>query len=141
MSRNLPTSVASAVSSARIRPVLILVAVFLGALYAWQGRNVMNVDGIAYLDIADAYRHANWTDAINAYYSPLYSWLLAGWLWLWHPSMYQEAFYVHILNFAVYLWTLLTFDQFLQQLLHEIEFDQGSGNRALARRSSWMAFG
>jgi hypothetical protein len=50
-----------------VRIVFWLVALSLGAVQAWSGRNAMNADGISYLDIADAYMRADWHAAINGY--------------------------------------------------------------------------
>src|SRR3954447_1440755 len=36
----------------------------------------MNPDGVSYLTIARQYLDGHFADAINAYWSPLYSWLL-----------------------------------------------------------------
>lgn len=41
-----------------------------------------NPDGISYLTIAKSYASGNWGDAINAYWSPLLSWLLAIFAWM-----------------------------------------------------------
>ena len=52
---------------------LYLVAGFLliGAF-----RYQINPDALSYISIAQHYRDGFWGDAINAYWSPLYSWLL-----------------------------------------------------------------
>ena len=62
----------------QLRAFFWLVAVVLGALHAWAGamRQSMNADGIAYLDMGDAYWRGDWNMAINSVWSPLYSWLL-----------------------------------------------------------------
>ena len=31
-------------------------------------------DGVSYLDIGDAYFRGDWKAAVNAYWSPVYSW-------------------------------------------------------------------
>ena len=54
-----------------------LAAAALGAIHTWAARHNMNADGMSYLDLADAWREGRWAEAINAYWSPLYSWLLA----------------------------------------------------------------
>lgn len=70
----------------------------------------MNADGIAYLDIGDAYFHADWANAINAVWSPLYSWILGLVNFIVQPSMQWEFAVVHIVNFVIYLFALLSFE-------------------------------
>ena len=54
-----------------------LAAIVLGGVQAWAGRFPVGEDGVSYLDIADSYLRGDWHNAINAYWSPMYSWLLA----------------------------------------------------------------
>ncbi len=53
------------------------VAVFLGILQFWTLRFTVMSDGISYLDIARNYAAGDWKMAVNAYWSPLLSWLMA----------------------------------------------------------------
>jgi hypothetical protein len=89
----------------------------LGIINTWDGRHGMNPDGISYLDIGDAYFRGDWNMAINAYWSPLYSWLLGLALFLLKPSPYYEFTVVHIVNFMIYLCALGCFHFFLIGLL------------------------
>lgn len=70
----------------------------------------MNADGIAYLDIGDAYFHGDWSTAINAVWSPLYSWILGLVNFIVKPSMQWEFPTVHIVNFIIYLFALACFE-------------------------------
>ncbi|MFQ3581454.1 MAG: hypothetical protein SNJ67_11245 [Chloracidobacterium sp.] len=45
----------------------------------------INPDGIAYLDIAEKYARGDFWGAINAYWSPLLSWLVVPWRWVGVP--------------------------------------------------------
>ena len=92
-------------------------AIVAGFLQAWGGRFYIDPDGVNYLDIADAYVRHDWASAINDYWSPLYSWLLAGTKWLFHPSPYWESTALHLLNFALYLLAILSFEFFFRRLL------------------------
>ena len=58
----------------RIATTLLLAAV--GLIQAFAGRNMMNPDGIQYIEVALNYAQRNWSSAVNAYWSPLYSWAL-----------------------------------------------------------------
>lgn len=99
------------------RAVFRSIAVVLGALHAWAGRHTMNPDGISYLDVADAYWGGNWKEAINALWSPLYSWILGLARVICEPSPYWEFTVVHLVNFAIYLVALASFEFFLKEFL------------------------
>jgi hypothetical protein len=92
-------------------------AVLLCGLHAWVARHVMNPDGMSYLDVADAYARGDLLSAVNSYWSPLYSWLLAGARTLLQPSPYWECGVAHAVNFAVLLAALLAFEWLLAELL------------------------
>jgi hypothetical protein len=89
------------------------VAVALGAWQAWSTRFAMNPDGVSYLDIGDAYWRGDWHNAINAYWSPLYSWIVGFFLKVFRPSVYWEYPLVHLVNFLIYVGTLACFEFFL----------------------------
>jgi 4-amino-4-deoxy-L-arabinose transferase-like glycosyltransferase len=76
----------------------------------------MGADGIAYLDIGDAYWRGDWAAAVNAMWSPFYSWLTGLALRLFQPSPFQEFTVVRLLNFALYLLSLAAFVFFLRAL-------------------------
>ena len=101
----------------RLRIAAWAVALALGFIQAWRSRHTMNPDGVSYLDVSDAYVAGDWSAAINAYWSPLYSWLLAAATLLVRPSGYWEFTVVHLMNFAVYALTLAAFEFLLTQML------------------------
>ncbi|HKJ37549.1 MAG TPA: hypothetical protein VJ972_02145 [Anaerolineales bacterium] len=96
----------------KIRGFLRLLAVILGGLHVYAAiqSQSMNADGIAYLDIGDAYFRADFSNAINAVWSPLYSWILGLVNFIFKPSMEWEFQTVHIVNFFIYLFALLSFE-------------------------------
>jgi hypothetical protein len=58
--------------SRRLGTTFCLVAFLLGAAQAWTYRDTLSsVDAVSYLDIADAYRHGRWDEAVNGYWNPL----------------------------------------------------------------------
>ncbi|WP_146240188.1 hypothetical protein [Curtobacterium sp. MCSS17_008] len=58
--------------------VVLVVAVVLVALVAYRQRlAITNVDGISYMSIARQYATGDFADAVNAYWSPAVSWLMA----------------------------------------------------------------
>ena len=101
----------------RLERALVLVTVFLGLVHSWMGRYSMNPDGISYLDVGESFFRRDWTNAVNAYWSPLYPWMLGTVLGIVNPSPRWEFPLVHIVNFAIFLIALLAFRFFLQGLL------------------------
>ncbi|HET6671340.1 MAG TPA: hypothetical protein VFH15_14025 [Pyrinomonadaceae bacterium] len=100
-----------------------LTALLLGFLQAWGRRHesadglaYMSPDGISYLDIGDAYMRGDWYIAVNAMWSPCYSWLTGLWLRLFKPSSFWEFTFVRLLNFLIYAVALLSFAYFLRVL-------------------------
>jgi hypothetical protein len=87
-------------------------AVGLGVLHVYAAitSQSMNADGISYLDIGDAYFRADWANAINPVWSPLYSWILGLANFVIRPSIQWEFPVVHLVNFGVYLLALVSFE-------------------------------
>jgi hypothetical protein len=88
-------------------------AVALGALQAWTYRNTINSDGVAYLDLADAYLRGDWHAALSPYWSPLYPALLAAAMALVRPAPQSEFALMHVVNFCLYLGALSAFEYFV----------------------------
>lgn len=103
---------------ARVVQLLILAA---GLYQAWMTRNAMNVDGLSYVDIARAYAAGDWHTALNGYWSPLYSWLLAAVFAVTQPAPATEFAVVHAVNFACFAFTLAAFGFFASQLLADLK--------------------
>ncbi len=121
-----------------------LFAVVLGAFHAWDARHHMNADGISYLDVGDAYFRGDWKMAINAYWGPLYSWLLGLAMIVIKPSSYYEFTVVHLVNFVIFLFTLGCFHFFLMQLInyHQFRMGKASGNFGVTLPEwAWIALG
>lgn len=96
---------------------LSALALLLGALQTWYTRYRMFSDGISYLDIAARYARGNWADAVNGYWSPLYSWILAVAVLLLHPGPNWQAATLHVVNFLAYVAGLAALWWFMQELL------------------------
>lgn len=106
------------------------VALALGAWQAWATRFAMNPDGVSYLDIGDAYWRGDWHNAINAYWSPLYSWILGFFVKVVKPSIYWEYPLVHFVNFLIYAAAVACFELFLSSFVSQ----QEEHNRELQAR-------
>jgi hypothetical protein len=83
----------------------------------WIARFSMNPDGVSYLDMGDMYWRGHWGAALNSYWSPFYSWMTGLVLCLSKPSMRWEYPIIHLLNLAVFLAMLGSFEFFWRQLL------------------------
>ncbi|MGB2632161.1 MAG: hypothetical protein WBC48_04585 [Minisyncoccales bacterium] len=59
----------------------------LALLFAYFYRYQWNTDGLAYLSIAQKYASGNFWPAVNGFWSPLYSWLIAIFIALGIPAM------------------------------------------------------
>jgi hypothetical protein len=105
---------------------LLFLCIALGTLQAWISRYVVISDGISYLDIGDAYFRGDWANAINAYWSPLYSWCLGSALYLFKPSIRWEFITVHIVNLIIYCGALFAFRFFLRSVLRALREDSAS---------------
>lgn len=97
--------------------ILLLTSAALGLAHAWFGRYSMNPDGVSYLDMGDAFVRRDWTHAVNAYWSPLYGWILGLVVGEIRPSPRWEFPLVHIVNFAIFLVALLCFRFFLHEVI------------------------
>ncbi len=122
-----------------------LTALLLGFLQAWARRHVsadglayMGPDGISYLDIGNAYMRGDWHVAVNAMWSPLYSWLAGFWLHLFKPSPFWEFTVVRLLNFLIYIAALVSFAYFLRALEQDRELRR---SEASIPEWSWLVFG
>ena len=97
--------------------VLVLASLAFGLAHAWIGRYSMNPDGVSYLDMGDALVHRDWALAVNAYWSPLYGWMLGLVMGGIRPSPRWEFPLVHAVNFAIFVVALMAFRFFLREVL------------------------
>jgi len=122
----------SAPALGRLRLALWALAAGLGGLEAFAGRHVVNPDGIAYLDIADAYGRGDWTSALNAYWSPLYSWLLAPAVALARASPAWEFPLAHVVNLGIFVGAVAAFEALLVAVARLLGAD------GAARTALWL---
>jgi hypothetical protein len=74
-----------------------------GVLLIPSFRYQINPDALSYISIAQHYRDGFWADAVNAYWSPLYSWLLLPALFLGFEALLAAR----IVNFTLGLVALV----------------------------------
>ncbi len=114
-------------------------AVALGLFAAVADRDLQGGDGISYLDIAFAWARADFSAAINAFWSPLYSWLLALMLIGLRPEPGWEFPAVSAVGFVVYLAALACFLFFWRAVAHWRRSVIGEANGFSA--AAWLALG
>ncbi|HXE90418.1 MAG TPA: hypothetical protein VNK82_05575 [Terriglobales bacterium] len=99
-----------------LHPVLFALALSLGLLRTLAYRDLQGGDSISYLDIATFYARGDFAQAVNVFWSPLYSWLLAGWLAVLRPQPDWEFTAVSSLGFVIYLAVIPCFVFFWRAL-------------------------
>jgi hypothetical protein len=92
-------------------------AILMGGAQTWYTRHRIFSDGISYLEIAQQYASGDWHGALNAYWSPLYSWIIAAYLVLFRPGPYWEVSALHVVNFAAFLGSCWILEKFLYELI------------------------
>ena len=139
-----PNDTGTSTVVSRVRLLFWTATILVAAFLTWSGWFGFSVDGLSYLDIADAYRRHDWATAINAYWSPLYSWVLALGLGILKPSSYWLFPAIQLINFLISLFALLCFDflwsgqgEHLRKMTRESEDSQ----LIVFPRWTWMAVG
>ena len=118
------------------------IALTAGFLQTWAARFTITPDGTCYLDIASAYLRSDWHNAINSYWSPLFSWLLALALWVFHPSPYWESTLLHLVNFAGLIAALVCFEFFFSVFVrHERELSPSEPPESAVPEIVWWTLG
>ncbi len=113
----------------------------MGLAQTWNGRNMMNPDGISYIEIGLAYVNRDWASAVNPYWSPLYSWALGAILHIFQKAPFHEFVLVHFVNFGIYVLALLCFRFFLGELIRYQEELAGLGSFPPLPIWVWQLFG
>ena len=104
---------------ARTLSALRALAVLVGFFEFVAFRNVTLSDGISYLEIARNYAGGRWSLAVNAYWSPLLSWLLA--IPMKWPAIGDrwELTALHAVSFAAYLAGLAAADCLARRMVRK----------------------
>lgn len=99
-----------------LQAALIVSILCIGLLSALVGFRI-NGDGVSYIDIAEAYARGDWRVAVNAYWSPLYSWVLAAFFAASWPPAPWEYFFVELVNFLIFGFGFVAYWYFLRRLI------------------------
>lgn len=121
-----------------IRFAFWFVGIFVAAAQAWVTRHSILSDGISYIEIAQAYLHHDWPNAINAYWSPLYSWLLAALFAVLQPPPYWQAAVAHLALFVAFVASIFAFEYFLHSLWILIENQEHPVQVGLSRLTLYI---
>ena len=92
-----------------------IVVVLLVACQLWVNRFSIDADGTAYVDVARAWLRGDWTNALNAYWSPLYIWVIAAVLRIFSPSMHWELPALHIASFVSFCLALAAWEWLVKE--------------------------
>lgn len=88
----------------------------LGLLNVWARRNDVTPDSISYIEIGWATARGGLRQLVNAYWSPLYPYLLSLVFRTFHPLVQWDFTAAHLLNFAVYIASFASFGLFQKEL-------------------------
>jgi len=77
----------------------------------------MDPDGMSYLDLGQSFFRRDWTNAINAYWSPLYPLTMGFFLGVMKPSPKREFPVARLVNAGVFVLALLAFWFLLHALI------------------------
>lgn len=88
----------------------------LGLLNVWARRNDVTPDSISYIEIGWATAQGGLHEIVNAYWSPLYPFLLSLIFHYLRPSVQWEFTAAHLLNLAIYVASFAAFELFLKEL-------------------------
>jgi hypothetical protein len=121
-----------------IRASFWVIGTGLAAAQAWAGRQAMNADGVSYLEVAEAYLRRDWAGALNAYWSPLYSWALAAAKIVNKPFSADEFAVAHVMNIVVFLGAFACFDRFLVRLIRFHKLATGDRLRDAIPMPDWV---
>lgn len=109
-------------------------------VYAAIKSQSMNADGISYLDIGDAYFRADWVNAINPVWSPLYSWILGFVNFMIRPTMAWEFPVIHTINLLIYIGALASFE-FMWRTVRTYRLPAGEANTLEMPEWLWWTLG
>jgi len=119
-----------------VRVISWCVVAAIGILQVCAHRNEMAPDGISYIELASASLAQGLHVLTNAYWSPLYPFLIRVVFALFHPSMVWQFTFVHGLNFLIFLMSYASFNVFVGELaaVHSAAPAEGYGHSPMSPR-------
>ncbi len=101
----------------RLRIICWVFLAITGAIQAWFFRHYAFSDGVSYLEIASYYVKGDWHSALNSYWSPLYSWILAVLIAVFKTGLYWQPALMHLVNYVAYLLSLFALEVLIADLI------------------------
>src|SRR4029077_7895071 len=116
------------------------VILVLGLLQVWARRNEVSPDSISYIEVALATARFGLHQIVNAYWSPLYPFLLSLVFRYFHPPVQWEFTAAHLLNLGVYVASFAAFELFLKELILQRQTSGELSEKFLAvsARTLWI---
>ncbi len=116
------------------------VVLISGLLNVWARRDDVSPDSISYIELGWATARGGLHQIVNAYWSPLYPFLLSLVFRCFHPPVQWEFTLAHLLNFALYIVSFTSFELFLKELILEREAAGESAEKCLpvSPRKVWI---
>jgi 4-amino-4-deoxy-L-arabinose transferase-like glycosyltransferase len=125
-----------------LRAVIWVVTICAGFVQAWATRFWIEGDGNNYLDVASAYLHRDWSHIVNGYWSPLFSWLIALCLGVFHSSRYWDSTLLHLLDLAGLILSLFSFEFFFRAFFRmHIQLSASENAEAPLSELGWWTLG
>jgi hypothetical protein len=113
----------------KTRIILRGFALAIAVLQAYAYRyTVYMEDAISYLDIAEYYLRGDFNTAINSYWSPLYSWLIALFFFCFHPEPGNVIVALKVINLICFLFVIFTFESLLNGVISWYAEDESSAS-------------
>jgi hypothetical protein len=116
------------------------VVLILGLMNVWARRNEVTPDSVSYIEIGWAAARGGLHQIVNAYWSPLYPFLLSLVFRNFHPTPQWDFAAAHLLNLAVYVASLASFELFLKELILQRQTAGAATERSLpvSPRTVWI---
>lgn len=84
----------------------LIIYLIIGILLINHYQYIINSDGISYISIAQEYLNGNFADAVNGYWGPLFSWVLAPFLALGSTPL-QMLYSTKLLSLIIGFFTII----------------------------------
>lgn len=88
--------------------LVLVIYLIIGLVLVNNYQYIINSDGISYISIAQKYLNGNFAEAINGYWGPLFSWLLAPFLLFGSTPLYI-SYSAKILSLIIGFFTIIGF--------------------------------
>jgi hypothetical protein len=108
----------------RVFVLISSIYLIIGLLLLFYNSHTYNFDSLSYINIAQDYFQGHYAEAINAYWGPLFSWILIPFLYIFGNDPLQSFFAAKVLSLILGLIALIGF----KLLLNRFEINEKIGN-------------